>query len=106
PAHGSFRQSVPSGHSAFAYVFEGEGAFVVDEGQDWVSSPKLVVLDEGNHVKVVTEGEPVRLLLISAQPLHEPIARYGPFVMNTQEEIQQALSDLKRGTFIWTEGKP
>ncbi len=105
PAHGSFSQSVPSGHSVFAYVFEGKGAFIDGDGQDWVSSPNLVVLDEGNHMNVVTEDEPVRFLLISAQPLHEPIARYGPFVMNTQEEIQQALSDLKKGTFIWAEGR-
>ena len=52
-------------------------------------------------MKIVTGDEPVRLLLISAKPLKEPIARYGPFVMNTQDEIKQALADLKKGTFIW-----
>ena len=105
PSHGSFVQSIPQGHSAFAYVFEGKGLFVYDEGQSWVTSPKMVVLDDGNQLKVTTEDEAVRFLLISAKPLHEPIARYGPFVMNTQEEIQQALNDLKKGSFIWTEGK-
>ena len=102
PAHGSFVQSLPERHTAFAYVFQGKGAIVNGNGQDWVTSPKLAVLDDGNVLKVVTEDESVRLLLISAEPLHEPIARYGPFVMNTQEEIKQALSDLRRGTFIWT----
>lgn len=102
PAHGSFVQPIPQGHTAFAYVYEGQGAFVSGEDQEWVSHTNLVVLDEGDAVYVVAKNEPVRLLLISAKPLGEPIARYGPFVMNTQEEIQQALTDLRQGTFIWT----
>jgi redox-sensitive bicupin YhaK (pirin superfamily) len=48
----------------------------------------------------------VRFLLVSGAPLGEPIARYGPFVMNTREEIEQALDDLHAGTFIWEEGHP
>jgi hypothetical protein len=61
------------------------------------------VWEDGDLVKIVTGGKAVRLLLISAQPLGEPIARYGPFVMNTKDEIAQALLDLKQGTFIWQE---
>ncbi|GJL49291.1 MAG: hypothetical protein NPIRA01_05180 [Nitrospirales bacterium] len=101
PAHGSFVQPIPQGYTAFAYVFEGKGAIVHDDGQDWVTSPRLVVLDEGKELKIITEDEPIRFLLISAKPLHEPIARYGPFVMNREEEIQQALHDLQQGTFTW-----
>jgi len=105
PAGTTFMHAVAQGHTAFAYVFEGRAAFVGDERgvQQWVANPALVVWNDGDVVQIGTGEEPVRLLLISAQPLHEPIARYGPFVMNTKEEIQQALSDLRRGTFIWQE---
>jgi redox-sensitive bicupin YhaK (pirin superfamily) len=105
PPGRSFSQSIPQGHTAFAYVFEGKGAFVEDDegAQKLVAQTKLVVWEDGDLVKVVTGEEAVRLLLISAQPLCEPIARYGPFVMNTKEEISQALLDLKQGTFIWQE---
>ena len=101
----SFTQSVPQGHTAFAYVFEGKGAFVEDDegSQKLIAQTKLVVWEDGDLVKIVTGEVAVRLLLISAQPLGEPIARYGPFVMNTKDEIAQALLDLKQGTFIWQE---
>jgi redox-sensitive bicupin YhaK (pirin superfamily) len=105
PPGRSFTQSVPQGHTVFAYVFEGKGEFVEDEegSQKLIEPTKLVVWGDGDLVKIVTGEEAIRLLLISAQPLGEPIARYGPFVMNTKDEISQALSDLKRGTFIWQE---
>ena len=105
PPGRSFTQSVPQGHTVFAYVFEGKGEFVEDEegSQKLIEPTKLVVWGDGDLVKIVTREEAIRLLLISAQPLGEPIARYGPFVMNTKDEISQALSDLKRGTFIWQE---
>ena len=101
PRNTSFAHPVERGHTAFAYVFEGEGTFgISDEGdEETVSHPKLAVFGEGDTVKVLTTGQPVRFLLISGQPLHEPIARYGPFVMNTREEIEQALRDLQNGTF-------
>jgi quercetin 2,3-dioxygenase len=51
-------------------------------------------------VRVHAAGGPARFLLLSAQPLHEPYARYGPFVMNTQDEVRQALQDLRDGTFV------
>ncbi len=101
PPHSSFDQLIPQGHTAFMYVFEGKGGIANGEHQDWVSQTKLVVLEDGQALRVVTAEESIRFLLVSAQPLGEPIARYGPFVMNTQEEIKQALTDLKKGTFIW-----
>src|SRR5207247_7531080 len=93
PAHSSFIQPIHLGHTAFAYVFEGEGHFAGDEKADGatVSHQRLVVLGDGDSVKVVTGKTPVRFLLVSGKPLHEPIARYGPFVMNTEEEIEQTL---------------
>ena len=105
PAGSSFTYALSQGYTAFAYVFEGKAAFVEDEygTQQWISQTAFVVWEDGDMVRIESGDEAVRLLLISAKPLHEPIARYGPFVMNTQGEIQQALMDLKQGTFIWRE---
>ncbi len=97
PAGSSLTHQVARGHTAFAYVFEGEASF--DE-QTTVSHTNLVVLSDGDHVKVVTGESAVRFLLVSGEPLNESISRYGPFVMNTREEIERALSDLRQGTFV------
>lgn len=104
PAHSSFVQSIERGHAAFVYVFEGEAKFAGADKEDgtMISSPKLAVLGDGDYVKVVTGATPVRFILVSGKPLHEPIARYGPFVMNTQEEIEQTLRELRQGTFVTT----
>jgi redox-sensitive bicupin YhaK (pirin superfamily) len=102
PAGGSFSQPIERGHAAFAYVFEGEGEFGLKESGESkiVGYPKLVIFDDGDYVEVHATGQPVRFLLISGKPLNEPIARYGPFVMNTVEEIQQTLQELRNGTFV------
>ncbi len=96
PAHASFAFPVTRGHTALAYVFEGEGAF----GDRFVRGPKLLLFDDGDAVEVRAVEAPVRFLLMSGQPANEPIVRYGPFVMNTREEILQALRDLQQGTFV------
>ena len=95
--HGSFSLPIPRGHSAFAYVFEGEGRFGPEKRS--VTTPRLVVWDDGDSVEVRTEESAVRFLLVSGKPLNEPIARYGPFVMNTKAEIEQTLRELQAGTF-------
>lgn len=102
PANGSFSHPVEKGHTAFAYVFEGRGYFGTGENttENSISKPGLAVLGDGDYIQAGAANEPVRFLLVSGKPLNEPIARYGPFVMNTQEEIQQALEDLKNGTFV------
>lgn len=104
PAQGSFVQSIERGHAAFAYIFEGEAKFAGADQEDgtMISSPRLVVLGDGDYAKVIAGATPARLILVSGQPLHEPIARYGPFVMNTQEEIEQTLRELRQGTFVTT----
>jgi redox-sensitive bicupin YhaK (pirin superfamily) len=101
-AGGSFSQPVARGHAAFAYVFEGRGVFGPegDSNGSMVPHPRLVVFGDGDQIQVSTPDQAVRFLLISGKPLGEPIARYGPFVMNTAEEIQQALRDLRDGTFV------
>ena len=65
-----------------------------------VGAPRLVVLGDGDMIRVETGTHAARFLLVSGQPLHEPVARYGPFVMNTREEIEEALRDLRNGTFV------
>ena len=95
---GSFVHSIPRGHAAFAYLFEGAARFGGDESSV-VTGPRLVLLGDGDTVEVRTEISPARFLLVSGKPLNEPIARYGPFVMNTREEIEQTLRELQQGTF-------
>jgi hypothetical protein len=102
PPGSTFEQPVPRGHTAILYVFEGEVA--VGEagpgGGAAIPAPRLVILGDGDVVRVRAAGGPARFLLLSAQPLHEPAVRWGPFVMNTQEEIALALQELRDGTFI------
>ncbi len=102
PANVTFRRSVPRGHAAFAYLFEGAGTFGMTEESDGVaaSTAKLLVLEDGDSLAVRAGENGARFLLVSGQPLNEPIARYGPFVMNTREEIEQTLRELREGTFI------
>ncbi len=104
PAHGSFTHPIERGHSAFAYVFEGSAQFGSPDHAAGaaIASPSLVVLGDGDAVQVTTGESPTRFLLVSGRPLHEPIARYGPFVMNTQTEIEQTLLELRQGTFVTT----
>jgi hypothetical protein len=97
PAGKEYVHEVPAGHNTLAYVYEGEG----DVGGEAVSSGELAVFShEGDAVRISAKEKPIRLLLIAAKPLDEPMARYGPFVMNTREEIEQAFEDYRRGTFL------
>jgi quercetin 2,3-dioxygenase len=102
PPKKSFVHALDPAHTAFAYVFEGSAKFSVDEKEEkkLIDHPKLVVFGEGDSINVMTTDDPVRFLLVSGKPLDEPVARYGPFVMNTKQEIEQALVDLQRGTFV------
>jgi redox-sensitive bicupin YhaK (pirin superfamily) len=102
PANTSFTHSIPRGHTAFAYVFAGEGlfGFTPDNEGEQISAPRLVVFADGDQIQIQALENGVRFLLISGKPLNEPVARYGPFVMNTKDEIQEALRDLRQGTFV------
>jgi quercetin 2,3-dioxygenase len=98
-----FQLDIPSEHTAVAYVFEGEGLFGIDEdGQgEMVRADSMVVFEDGNHLTVLAPPQnSVRLMLMSGAPFGEPIVPYGPFVMNTTEEIQQAFTDMRNGTFV------
>jgi redox-sensitive bicupin YhaK (pirin superfamily) len=95
-AGAKFIQPVPEEHTVLAYVFDGQGIFCDTE----VVSVKLAVFGEGNQIEVRSSDSPVRFILMAGVPFGEPIVPYGPFVMNTHEEIQQALADLRAGTFV------
>jgi redox-sensitive bicupin YhaK (pirin superfamily) len=110
------RLAVETSRHAFAYVFAGAGTFrdasqpqgVLTEavdGSDAVTRERtgnrsLVLFDSGDEVVVQAGDEGVRFLLVSGKPLEEPVAWYGPIVMNTKIELQQALTELRNGTFI------
>jgi len=102
PPNKTFSQPIESSQAAFAYIFEGEGLFEAGDAEAGkpIPHPRLIVLGDGDRVSVRAVDQGVRFLLVSGKPLNEPIARWGPFVMNTQEEIEQTLEDLKNGTFI------
>jgi len=101
---------------AFAYVFEGSGKFcnasaplsVPTEGAGWADAKPptaaenrtLVLFDRGDEVTVQAGDDGIRFLLVSGKPFNEPVAWYGPIVMNTQEELRQAFDELDRGTFL------
>ena len=98
PAGATFRQDVPSGHAVFAYLFRGSGTFG-GEAQP-ARAPQLVIFGDGEQVEVRATDQVTRFLFVSGLPLGEPIARYGPFAMNTREEIEQTLVELRNGMFI------
>ena len=93
----SFVQSVPQRHTALAYLLEGAGRFGSDE--EMVEAVHMVVFGDGDRIEVKSD-EGVRFLFMAGAPFHEPIVPYGPFVMNTVEEIRQAFYELQTGTFI------
>ena len=97
-----FIQPLPDDHTALAYIFEGEAVF----GEQTVPAVHMIKFGPGHHIRVHTENSAARFMLIAGQPFREPIAPYGPFVMNTQDEIRQALLELRNGTFIRDETTP
>ncbi len=116
------RKSLPvaTTRNAFAYVFAGAGDFcnasgpleVPTEGVGWsdttppahADNRSLVLFDRGDEVTVQAGDEGVRFLLVSGKPLAEPVAWYGPIVMNTQEQLRQAFEELQKGTFLQPPG--
>lgn len=98
PAGSTFSTAVPEGHNAFIYVYRGA---VNVEGVE-VASQRMGIFHntaEADGVTVTAGMEPARLILVAGKPLNEPIVQYGPFVMNTQQQIRQALEDFHAGRF-------
>lgn len=97
PAGAAFHHATPEDHNTFLYVYEG----TVAVGEDKRPLPKgnTGLLSKGDQVGVEALNEEARFLVISGKPIKEPIVQYGPFVMNTTEEIEQAIQDYRDGTF-------
>lgn len=116
PAHTETRLPTPPGHTVFAYVIAGEAYFCTEkdpfsyqvEGRNYFDmrrdpllvNRELALFEDGEEIAVITEDQPVRFLLVSGRPLSEPVAWYGPIVMNTNQELRQAFEEYERGTFI------
>ena len=116
PAGKTFTHPVKAGHTVFAYVIEGEGYF--DSGRDpygrdavgenyfdmsrpcLCGSDSLVLYGPGDSVVVTADKKPVRFLLVAGKPLKEPVAWYGPIVMNTRAELRTAFEEYEQGTFV------
>lgn len=116
PAHSEFKHPTVRGHTVFAYIIDGQGYFCREknpftyevEGANYfdiqrdpfVGNGTIVMFDDGDEIRAFTEAHAVRFLLISGKPIGEPVAWYGPIVMNTQEELHVAFEEYKQGTFI------
>ncbi len=94
-------------HNAFCYVFGGAAAIGASETAEGklIRDGELAVLGRGNAVRIRAGEHGARLILVAGQPLGEPVVRYGPFAMNTRDEIVQAIQDFQNGTFS-TPAKP
>jgi len=97
PARGSMRRALPASHTAFVYVIEG--AAEVGASRTRVADGQLAVLGPGELLTLRSEAG-ARMLCLAARPIGEPVARYGPFVMNTDAEIQQAVEDYRSGRLV------
>lgn len=97
PKDSGFTQTLPAGHNAFVYVYRGAVAIA----EQTVPTQRMAILnnDARSDGVVIQATQEARLLIIAGRPLHEPIAQHGPFVMNTQEEISQAVRDYQSGRF-------
>lgn len=116
PPKSTLKYPVKKGHTTFAYVIDGQGYF--DEGRNsyayeaeganyfdfkrecLMGPENLVIYGDGTEVMISTENQQVRFLFISGKPIKEPVAWYGPIVMNTQEELRIAFEEYQSGTFI------
>jgi len=102
------------GHTVLAYVIDGRANFCPGQARDEIevdgepgencgtlqANRSLIVFADGDQIAISTETDPVRFLLMSGKPLREPVAWYGPIVMNTQEELQVAFEEYQNGTFL------
>jgi redox-sensitive bicupin YhaK (pirin superfamily) len=100
-AGASYNQPVSVGHTVLAYIYAGGGII----GETEVTAVNMVVFGAGSQIEVRAGVSKLHFMLMAGLPFMEPIVPYGPFVMNTRKEIQQALDDLKNGSFVYEGAK-
>jgi redox-sensitive bicupin YhaK (pirin superfamily) len=99
PPNTEFIRGFKTGYKVFAFVIMGGGTFETDSKKT-ISKDHLVIFADGDEVRIRAGEEGARFLLITGKPLNEPVAWYGPIVMNTQKELDQAFKEYREGTFI------
>ncbi|HEV7986790.1 MAG TPA: pirin family protein [Steroidobacteraceae bacterium] len=99
PAGGRVELPVPQGHNAFLYLYDGEARVGPPANSTMLPRAAAAVLGDGTTVRIEAGAGGARLLLLAARALHEPVVQYGPFVMNTREQIEQAVDDFRSGRF-------
>jgi redox-sensitive bicupin YhaK (pirin superfamily) len=120
PPQTTYRHPTKKGHNVFAYVIDGKGYFCKEKKpfsyevqgasyfdmtrEPFLDDGTLVLFGDGEEVFVSTEEDSVRFLLMSGKPIGEPVAWYGPVVMNTQEELRVAFEEYREGTFVKRKG--
>ena len=102
PAGATFRHALPSGYHAFVYPFEGSVDVGPDGGRRVLATHHAGILSDGDAVELAGGPDGGRVILLAGRPLLEPIVQYGPFVMNTREEIEQAVRDYQSGVLTGT----
>ena len=100
PAGGQFQDVIPAEQNAFVYSYEGRILIGLKNQQRALEPQSAGMLSAGDEIHIQAGDQPVAFLLLAARPLREPIAQYGPFVMNTREEIEQAMADYRNGELV------
>jgi len=100
PVGGHFKHSISTGHNAFVYPYEGQVEIGPANQKRPLESQSAGVLSTGDYLEIHAGDQATAFLLLAARPIRETIAQYGPFVMNTREEIEQAIADYKNGQLV------
>lgn len=100
PEESSFRYNVKPGQNSLVYIVGGEGKFGRGEGETYRTGQSVVFSEDGEGIEVKTEDSELRLILLAGKPLNEPIHWYGPIVMNSDEQLREAISDLQNNRFV------
>lgn len=100
PAGAELMLPIALGHNAFVYPYEGQLKIGLGTEKQILATHCAGLLSEGDHMAIQADDENLAVLLLTAKPLHEPIVQYGPFVMNTHEEIEQAIADYRNGRLV------
>ncbi len=95
----TFVRKVRPGYKIFAYIIDGDGYFEPNTEQV-IGRENLVIFHKGEKISIICRGDKLRFLLVSRKPIDEPVAWYGPIVMNTERELELAFSEYREGTLI------